>query len=312
MAMKNIRGSRYLEDSEDEDLDVGASVVAASEAVDGLGSPPLERERAFKKGDLLHEGKAKRVYTVVGCEDLVWVDFKDSLTAFNAKKASSFDGKGAINRQITSFIFAYLREKSIANHWIQNVGVCEMICQRVGVIPLEVVVRNRLAGSTSRKFRREEGSPLKKPLVEFYYKDDRLEDPFVSDEQALMLQVVRHPSHLQMLKDRALEINIHLKDLFWKLGIELIDFKLEFGFKEEMSGEGDIVLADEISPDSCRLWDIKTGKKLDKDRFRHDLGGVKESYLDILNRFQAEFPLAERGENGESSGRHGGNGGRES
>lgn len=241
--------------------------------------------RVFEKADLLYEGKAKKIHSVVGHSDLVWMEFKNHLTAFNAQKKGSFEGKGAINRQVTSLIFSHLRKKSILNHWVQDLGECEMICQKVDVIPIEVVVRNRLAGSTARKFNIEEGTVLEKTLVEFYYKDDPLNDPFISDEQALMLKAVKDPAHLQILKDKSLHVNTHLKNLFIKGGMELIDFKLEWG----LTPTGEILLADEITPDTCRLWDIKTGEKLDKDRFRRDLGHVKEGYLNIWNRLKENF-----------------------
>lgn len=238
--------------------------------------------KLFKKDGLLYEGKAKKIYSVVNRDDLVWMEFKDNLTAFNAQKKGSFDGKGTINRELASLIFSYLKEQSIPNHWIEDMGDREMLCQKVDVIPLEVVVRNRLAGSTAKKFHMKEGTTLEKTLVEFYYKNDELNDPFVSDEQALMLKAVKDPSHLQILKNKAIDVNTHLKNLFAQTGIELIDFKLELG----LTPSGEILLADEITPDSCRLWDMKTGEKLDKDRFRRDLGYVKESYLNVLSRLK--------------------------
>ena len=237
---------------------------------------------SFQKSHLLCEGKAKKIYSVQGDPHLVWLEFKDDLTAFNAKKRGFFPKKGVINCQLTSFIFDYLKKQSIPNHWIQNTSEREMLCQKVEVIPLEVVVRNRLAGSTARKFHIKEGKDLETPLVELYYKNDELNDPFINDEQALMLKTVTKPSHLLFLKTKAMDINTHLKILFSDVGIELIDFKLEFG----VTSSNETLLIDEITPDSCRLWDIKTGERLDKDRFRHDLGQVQESYLDIWERFK--------------------------
>ena len=238
------------------------------------------RGEPLKKSHLLYEGKAKKIYSVVDYQDLVWMEFKDNLTAFNAKKKGAFEGKGIINCQFASFIFSYLKKQSIPNHWLEDIGECEMLCQKVEIIPLEVVVRNRLAGSTAKKFNIKEGTALEKPLVEFYYKDDELSDPFISDEQALMLKTVKDPSHLNILKNTAFNVNRLLQRLFAEAGIELIDFKLEFG----LTPMNEILLADEITPDSCRLWDMKTGEKLDKDRFRYDLGHVKESYLKVWNR----------------------------
>lgn len=237
---------------------------------------------SFQKSHLLYEGKAKKIYSITDHPNLVWIEFKDDLTAFNAQKKGSFEDKGIINCQLTSLIFSYLEKHSIPNHWVEYRGEREMICHKVDVIPLEVVVRNTLAGSTARKFKMTDGTPLDQPLVEFYYKSDELGDPFINDEQALMLKTVKNASDLQELKEKALHVNTHIKELFSEVEIQLIDFKLEFG----LNFNNEILLADEITPDSCRLWDIRTGERLDKDRFRQDLGGVKESYLEIWNRLK--------------------------
>lgn len=234
------------------------------------------------KGELLYEGKAKRMYSVPGREDVVWVEYKDSLTAFNAQKKSSFGGKGAINAQITSLLYRKLKSFGVATHFIEDISPNEMICSKVTIIPLEVVTRNRLAGSTAKKLGKEEGTPLKTPLVEFYYKDDALGDPFVSDDQALMMGASSSKAELEELKACALKINKVLQEIFLNAGLELIDFKLEFG----RDGRGQLMLADEISPDTCRLWDRKTGEKMDKDRFRRDLGRVEESYQEVLERLK--------------------------
>lgn len=233
----------------------------------------------LKKGNLLYEGKAKQIFEVEGAPDQVWVSYKNSLTAFNALKKGEFEQKGAINREISSLIFRFLEKKGIASHWIADVGPIEMIVKKVEIIPLEVVVRNILAGSTAKKLGIEEGQILKKPLVEFYLKNDALADPFLSDDQALMLNVATE-TELAELKSKALKINGALKDLWAQAGITLVDFKIEFG----KTPSGQILLADEISPDCCRLWDQKTNEKLDKDRFRRDLGNIKESYEQVLNR----------------------------
>jgi phosphoribosylaminoimidazole-succinocarboxamide synthase len=234
------------------------------------------------KAELLYEGKAKKMYAVQGRPEEVWVEYKDSLTAFNAQKTGSFAGKGMINAKITSLLYGRLKKAGIPTHLIQDVSDTEMICQKLTIIPLEVVTRNRLAGSTAKKLGKEEGTALEKPLVEFYYKDDALGDPFLSDDQALMLKAVPSRDDLETLKKKALEINEVLRAEFKKAGLELIDFKLEFG----RNGKGEIVLADEVSPDTCRLWDMKTGEKFDKDRFRRDLGRVEESYQEVLNRLK--------------------------
>lgn len=234
------------------------------------------------KGELLYEGKAKKMYAVQGRPEEVWVEYKDSLTAFNAQKTGSFDGKGSINAQITALLYKRLKAAGVNTHYISEISPTEMICQKLTIIPLEVVTRNRLAGSTAKKLGKEEGTALEQPLVEFYYKDDSLGDPFLSDDQALMMKAVPQRDDLEVLKKRALEINKVLQAEFKKAGLELIDFKLEFG----RNLKGEIVLADEVSPDTCRLWDFKSGEKFDKDRFRRDLGKVEESYKAVLKRLQ--------------------------
>jgi phosphoribosylaminoimidazole-succinocarboxamide synthase len=236
----------------------------------------------YVKADFVYEGKAKTIYKVKDQPNLLLLDFKDDLTAFNAEKKGSFQNKGVVNRAIASLIFQYLEQFQVPHHWIKDLGAREMVVIKLEIIPLEVVVRNILAGSTAKKFGIAEGTPLEKPLVEFYFKKDALGDPFVSDDQALFLKAARSQSELEQLKSMAREINGYLKDLFAKCNITLIDFKLEFG----RSPDGKILLADEITPDSCRLWDVTTGEKLDKDRFRRDLGQVDESYNQVLERLQ--------------------------
>jgi phosphoribosylaminoimidazole-succinocarboxamide synthase len=234
------------------------------------------------KGELLYEGKAKKMYSVKGRDQEIWVEYKDSLTAFNAQKLGSFAGKGTVNAKITSLLYQRLGKQGIKTHFLADVNEREMVCTKVSVIPLEVVTRNRLAGSTAKKLGIEEGTPLAEPLVEFYYKDDALGDPFISDDQAMVMKAVTDRGDLETLKKQARQINKALQAMFLKAGLELIDFKLEFG----RTAAGEIVLADEISPDTCRLWDTKTGEKLDKDRFRRDLGKVEESYQEVLSRLE--------------------------
>ena len=236
---------------------------------------------SWQKGELLYEGKAKKIFEVAGHGDHVWIEYKDSLTAFNGEKKAEMKNKGVINRQIASLIFSYLKNHGVPSHHIDDVGDDGMIAQKVEVIPLEVVVRNTLAGSTAKKFGIEEGTPLESALVEFFYKRDDLGDPFISDEQALMLKIAEQ-AELQDLKFKALQINQLLLSLFAKAGIQLVDFKLEFG----RCPKGEMILADEISPDSCRLWDEKTGEKMDKDRFRRDLGDVIGSYEEVYKRLE--------------------------
>jgi phosphoribosylaminoimidazole-succinocarboxamide synthase len=240
----------------------------------------VEARVSYKKGEFLYEGKAKRIFQVKGENDLLWIEFKDSLTAFNAQKKGSFEEKGVVNKRIALLTFRYLKSRGIPSHVVADLSEREMVCEKLSIIPLEVVVRNWLAGSTAKKFALDEGTALEKPLVEFYYKKDELIDPFVSDDQALMLKTVEKQETLNELKIKALEVNKALSDFFKAIGIRLIDFKIEFGFDKN----GKILLGDEITPDSCRLWDLATLEKLDKDRFRRDLGKVAESYLEVLNR----------------------------
>lgn len=239
----------------------------------------------WRKGDLLYEGKAKRIYSVVGEQNLLWQEFKDSLTAFNALKKGEFENKGALNRDMTSLVFRFLKAKGVANHWAGDIGARDMATERLDMLKVEVVVRNKLAGSTAKKFGIAEGAPLEKPLTEFFYKEDRLGDPFISDEQALMLKVASTQGELDQLKAQALKINAALIEFFGAAGLDLIDFKIEFGRR----ADGSIVLADEITPDSCRLWDQKTNERMDKDRFRRDLGGVKDAYEEVCSRLKAAW-----------------------
>lgn len=268
------------------------------------------------KEDFLHTGKAKSVYTVKDHPGLVWMEFKDNLTAFNGKKKSSFKGKGEVNRDISSLVFQFLKKEQINNHWVANVDDTGMICQKLKVFPLEVVVRNRLAGSTAGKFQISEGSSLSEPLVELYYKKDELEDPFISSEQAIAFGFVSTWDEIELLKKKSLEVNEKLKYFFATIGLDLIDFKLEFGKLEDnkknlvgrenlkvnseiQSGLSDresssenkqiFLLGDEISCDSCRLWDRKTGEKMDKDRFRLDLGAVEESYKKVRELLKQQW-----------------------
>lgn len=230
--------------------------------------------------ELLYEGKAKKVYSTEKPEVLL-LEFKDSLTAFNAQKKGSFDGKGVLNKEIASLIFEKLKKSGIDSHFISNPSPNEMEVVKVSIIPLEVVVRNILAGSTAKKMGIEEGKVLPRPLVEFYFKDDALADPFISDDQAILFEIATE-AELAALKHKALKVNEVLKETFKKIGIKLVDFKIEFG----KNAKGEILLADEITPDCCRLWDEKTGEKLDKDRFRRDLGNVEESYRQVLVRLK--------------------------
>ncbi len=235
---------------------------------------------SYQKGELVYEGKAKRLYSVKDHPNLIWQEFKNSLTAFNALKKGEFEGKGRLNRDITTLIYKLLEKRGIKTHRVAEPGTNDMITKQLKMLKLEVVIRNVLAGSTAKKFNLEEGTPLEKPLLEFFYKEDALADPFISDEQALMLKVVPAQSDLDKVKARALSINMALKEIFEAVEIRLIDFKIEFG----VDTSGEPILADEITPDSCRLWDKQTNEKMDKDRFRRDLGSIKENYEQVYDR----------------------------
>lgn len=236
----------------------------------------------YKLGTMFYEGKAKKLYEVDGHPELIALEYKNSLTAFNAQKKGEFSGKGTINQEISKIIFDHLEKADIKNHLVEIIDDKTSIVKKLSIIPLEVVVRNRIAGSLAKKFQLKEGASLQFPLVEFYYKKDELGDPFITSEQAVAMSLVPADTPFERIKTLALQVNQSLSEIFKNIGIELIDFKLEFG----QSSDGEILLADEISPDSCRLWDIKTAEKLDKDRFRHDLGKVEESYQEVLKRLK--------------------------
>ena len=230
----------------------------------------------FKKGDLLYEGKGKKIFQALGHDDKVFLFFKDDLTAYQGRKKGDFSGKGKICKSISSLIFKYLKKESISSHFIKDISHQEMLCFKTQIIPLEVVVRNRLAGSTAKRLGFKEGEKIQNPLLEFYYKKDELDDPFISEEQITTLNLISNINWLEPIKKQALLINEKLQLFFEKAGLELIDFKIEFGLFEDK-----ILLADDISPDSCRIWEKETGERLDKDRFRQGWGKVEESYKKI-------------------------------
>ena len=237
------------------------------------------------RSELLYEGKCKKIFKIKDHEDKVWMEFKDNITAFNGKKKSSFKGKGRLNRDTSSLIFRYLQNHGIDNHWIEDQGDSSMVAHRINMIPLEVVVRNKLAGSTAKKFQKEEGELLKEPLFELYYKKESLGDPFISKDQALMLGVLSSQEEGIEIKEKALKINEKLVDLFSRSDMDLIDFKLEFGRDKKNL----ILLGDEISADSCRIWRKGTKERLDKDRFRLDLGRVEKSYREIYQKLSNRY-----------------------
>ena len=241
------------------------------------------------KNKLIYEGKGKKVYSVKENEDQVILFFKDDITALQGRKKSTFEKKGEICKTVSSLIFKYLKSEGIPVHWIKDINSLESLCLKVDIIPLEVVIRNRLAGSTAKRLGLEEGQVIAdSPLLEFYYKRDDLDDPFVSEEQIVQLSLIKQKNFLSKIKKLSLLINEKLKIFFLESGLELVDFKMEFGdFK------GDLFLSDEISPDSCRLWEKDTGYRLDKDRFRRDWGDVEKGYRliqdNLLKRWDKEL-----------------------
>ena len=243
---------------------------------------------APQKQNLLYEGKGKKLYATQNPNQLI-AEFKDDLTAFNAEKKSSESGKGALNCLISSALFEILAKEGVTSHFISLLDENNMLCKKVSIIPLEVVVRNIATGSLSKRLGIQDGKVLPSSLVEFYYKDDALGDPLVNDEHCELLEIIKDKNDLAILREKALKVNEILKEFFDKRGIRLVDFKLEFGREiiDENGKYGEILLADEISPDSCRLWDKATNNKLDKDRFRQDLGNLKEAYQEILKRVKS-------------------------
>ncbi len=232
----------------------------------------------MEKGRLLYEGKAKQLFATEN-ENILFVSYKDSATAFNGEKKEEIDGKGVLNNKITTILFEQLKKQGIDSHFVKQLSENEQLVRKVDIIPLEVVVRNIAAGSLSKRLGIEEGTPLKHPIVEFYYKDDALGDPLLTNAHLELLDVAS-PEEIATLEAKGLEINQVLQPIFQEIGVILVDFKLEFG----KTAEGEIILADEISPDTCRLWDSETKNKLDKDVFRRNLGSLTEVYDIILTR----------------------------
>lgn len=234
------------------------------------------------KKEQLYEGKAKKVYAT-NDPDLVIVDYKDDATAFNGEKKGTITGKGVINNKMTNYMFKLLeKEAGVPTHLVEEISDRETIVKKVEIVPLEVIVRNVAAGSFSKKLGIAEGTPLKQPTLEFSYKNDDLGDPFINSYYALGLGLATQ-EEIDTITKYAFAVNTFMVDFFKKLNIDLIDFKIEFGrFK------GQIILADEISPDTCRFWDSTTHEKLDKDRFRRDMGNVEEAYQEIMKRLMGE------------------------
>ena len=229
------------------------------------------------KGNLLYEGKAKSVFETDNPNELL-IYFKDDATAFNGEKHETIEGKGIINNKISQFFFKQLKDRGIKSHFVEKIGEREMIVKRLDMIKLEVVVRNIVAGSLVKRLGLEEGTPLTVPVVEYYYKSDELGDPMLNRYHIMSLDLAKI-DELNQMEHIAFSVNTILRELLKAKNVDLIDFKLEFG-----RFDGEVLLADEISPDNCRFWDTVTHEKLDKDRFRQDLGGVVEAYKEMLDR----------------------------
>ena len=237
----------------------------------------------MEKLQQLYEGKAKKVFATDDPELLI-VEYKDDATAFNGLKKGTIQGKGVINNQMSNRLMAKLETAGVPTHYVKELNQRETLVKKVQVVPLEVIIRNIAAGSFSKRYGVEEGVVFEQPTIEFSYKNDELGDPLINTYHALALKLAT-PDEIETIKKYAFQVNDFLR-AFWKAcGVTLVDFKLEFG----RLSDGTIVLADEISPDTCRLWDSKTGEKLDKDRFRRDLGGVEEAYAEIMNRLETHL-----------------------
>ena len=231
----------------------------------------------MEKKELLYGGKAKKVFATED-PDVLIVDYKDDATAFNGLKKGTIVGKGAINNRMTNHIFKILETKGVPTHYIEELSDRETAVKKVEIVPLEVIIRNFSAGSFAKKMGMEEGIKFKQPTLEFSYKNDDLGDPFINKYYALALDLATE-EEIAAIEKYAFIVNDVMREYFDSLGIELIDFKIEFG-----RYHGQIILADEVSPDTCRLWDINTNEKLDKDRFRRDLGNVEDAYQEVFRR----------------------------
>ena len=235
----------------------------------------------MEKREQLYEGKAKKVFATDDPE-VVLVSYKDDATAFNGLKKGTIEGKGAVNNRMTNFLMQMLEKDGIPTHFIRELNDRETLVRRVSIVPLEVIVRNISAGSFAKRFGVEEGIVFEEPTLEFSYKNDELGDPLMNSYHAVALKLATW-EELDTIRKYAFAVNDFLKALWLECGVILVDYKLEFG----RLADGTIVLADEISPDTCRLWDAKTHEKLDKDRFRRDLGGVEDAYQEIMRRLLA-------------------------
>ncbi len=236
----------------------------------------------MNKLEQLYEGKAKKVFATED-PDVVIVSYKDDATAFDGQKKGTIIGKGAINNRMTNFLMRKLEEQGIPTHFVEELNDRETVVKKVSIVPLEVIVRNISAGHFASRYGVDEGIVFDEPVVEFSYKNDDLHDPLLNDDHAVALKLATR-EEIAVIKDYALKVNELLKGILLEVGVTLVDFKLEFG----KTADGTLVLADEISPDTCRFWDSKTGEKLDKDRFRRDLGNVEDAYVEMRRRLMGE------------------------
>lgn len=236
----------------------------------------------MQKKEQLYEGKAKKVFATED-PNLYIVDYKDDATAFNGQKKGQIAGKGVINNVMSNHMFQLLEKQGVPTHFVEQLSERETVVKKVTIVPLEVIIRNISAGSFAKRYGVEEGIVFAAPTIEFSYKNDDLGDPLINDYHALALNLATQ-EEIDQIKAMAFKVNEVMKDYFDHLNVTLVDFKLEFG----KTPDGKIILADEISPDTCRLWDKTTGEKLDKDRFRRDLGGVEEAYEEIMRRVMSK------------------------
>ena len=232
----------------------------------------------MKKCEQIYEGKAKKVFATDD-PNLCIVDYKDDATAFNGQKKGTIVGKGVVNNRMSNFMFQLLEKHGVKTHFVEELSDRETLVKKVSIVPLEVIIRNLSAGSFAKRYGVEEGIEFAQPTIEFSYKNDDLGDPLINDYHALALGLATQ-EEIDTIKAMAFKVNEVMKEYFKKLDVILVDFKLEFG----KTADGEIVLADEISPDTCRFWDVHTHEKLDKDRFRRDLGGVEEAYAEMMKR----------------------------
>ena len=232
--------------------------------------------------EMLYEGKAKQVFATEN-PDIVMVHYKDDATAFNGLKKGTITGKGVINNRVTNFMMKKLEAAGIPTHYVEELNDRDTLVKKVSIVPLEVIIRNISAGSFAKRYGVEEGIVFEHPTIEYSYKNDDLGDPMINTAQALALKLAT-PEEIETIRTMAFKVNDIMKAFFQEVGVDLVDFKLEFG----RLSDGTIVLADEISPDTCRFWDSKTHEKLDKDRFRRDLGGVEDAYEEMRRRIFGE------------------------